>query len=477
MASVFRAYDRQLGRFVAVKLFPPGTAADDARRRGEAQALARLTHPHLVALYDAHLSGDGEETPSFLVMELVDGEDLRSRLDAGPLPAVEAAAVATDVAEALVVVHGAGMIHRDLKPANILLADPRIPGRPPIVKLADFGIAHLLGAERLTTAGTVIGTAGYLSPEQLHGGDAGPASDIYALGLVVLEALTGRAQYPGTALEAVAGRADHDPRVPADLPDGWRGLLLAMTAREPELRPSAAEVATMAAEMAPELAGWRPYTDGGAAVAGISAGEAVDSPAGAAAEIAETGAEGAPTVALAAVGAGAGAAAAGAAAAGLTAPGTTAAGSTAAGSTAAGSAAAGSTATGSTAPTVRLRPRERRRRPWLTAGIGVASAAAVTVALSLGAILSTSAGEADTGQTNRPTPSVTAPPATVEPAVVPEPAPSDDGWAPATDDTTVDTGNSGKGNGNEKGNGPGKNSGDGKGDKGPGNGKGKSGKG
>lgn len=459
MASVFRAYDRQLGRFVAVKLFPPGTAADDARRRGEAQALARLTHPHLVALYDAHLSGDGEETPSFLVMELVDGEDLRTRLDAGPLPAVEAAAVATDVAEALVVVHGAGMIHRDLKPANILLADPRIPGRPPIVKLADFGIAHLLGAERLTTAGTVIGTAGYLSPEQLHGGDAGPASDIYALGLVVLEALTGRAQYPGTALEAVAGRADHDPRVPADLPDGWRGLLLAMTAREPELRPSAAEVATMAAEMAPELAGWRPYTDGGAAVAGISAGEAVDSPAGAAAEIAETGAEGAPTVALAAVGVGAGAAAA------------------SAGVASAAAAPSMPAPAGSTAPTVRLRPRERRRRPWLTAGIGVASAAAVTVALSLGAILSTSAGEADTGPTNRPTPSVTAPPATVEPAVVPEPAPSDDGGAPATDDTTVDTGDSGKGNGNEKGNGPGKNSGNGKGDKGPGNGKRKSGKG
>lgn len=258
MATVHRAYDRQLGRFVAIKLFPPGTAADDARRRGEATALARLSHPHLVALFDAHLAGDGDETPSFLVMELVDGDDLRSRLDDGPLPAELAAAVATDIAEALAVVHSAGMVHRDLKPANILLASSSIPGRAPIAKLADFGIAHLLGSERLTTAGTVIGTAGYLSPEQLQGADPGPAADVYALGLVVLESLTGVRQYPGTAVEAVAARAAHDPRVPSDLPDGWRGLLLAMTSTDPAVRPTAAEVATMAAVMAPELDGWVP---------------------------------------------------------------------------------------------------------------------------------------------------------------------------------------------------------------------------
>ncbi|MFK3669255.1 serine/threonine-protein kinase [Leifsonia aquatica] len=261
MATVYRAYDRQLGRFVAIKLFPAGTAADDTRRRGEATALARLSHPHLVTLFDAHLAGDGETTPSFLVMELVDGQDLRSRLDEGPLPPEQVATLTADAAEALAVVHGAGMVHRDLKPANILLATSSVPGRAPIVKLADFGIAHLLGADRVTTAGTVIGTAGYLSPEQLRGADPGPAADVYAFGLVVLEALTGVRQYPGTPVEAVAARAAHDPSVPADLPDGWRGMLLAMTSADPSLRPTAAEVATMAAVMGPELAAWVPVAE------------------------------------------------------------------------------------------------------------------------------------------------------------------------------------------------------------------------
>ncbi|MFJ3395071.1 serine/threonine-protein kinase [Leifsonia aquatica] len=261
MATVYRAYDRQLGRFVAIKIFPAGTAADDTRRRGEATALARLSHPHLVTLFDAHLAGDGETTPSFLVMELVDGQDLRSRLDEGPLPPEQVATLTADVAEALAVVHGAGMVHRDLKPVNILLATSSVPGRAPIVKLADFGIAHLLGADRVTTAGTVIGTAGYLSPEQLRGADPGPAADVYAFGLVVLEALTGARQYPGTPVEAVAARAAHDPSVPADLPDGWRGMLLAMTSADPDLRPTAAEVATMAAVMGPELAAWVPVAE------------------------------------------------------------------------------------------------------------------------------------------------------------------------------------------------------------------------
>src|SRR3954447_18414975 len=104
MATVFRAFDRQLGRPVAVKLFAPDTATDDARRRAEATLLARLNHPNLVALHDAHLAAEGETTPSFLVMELGDGPDLRTRLEEGPLPAGDVAALATDIAEALVAV-------------------------------------------------------------------------------------------------------------------------------------------------------------------------------------------------------------------------------------------------------------------------------------------------------------------------------------------------------------------------------------
>jgi hypothetical protein len=272
MASVYRATDLLLDREVAVKLFDRGTAVEDARRRGEATALARLSHPHLVALHDAHLAADGDETPSFLVMELVDGEDLRTRLERGPLPADEAVEVAVGIAEALVVVHSTGMVHRDLKPGNILLADPSVPGGRPVVKLADFGIAHLLGSDRITTIGTVIGTAGYLSPEQFLGGEPGPSVDIYALGLVVLEALTGVREYPGTPLEAVAARADHDPRIPASLPEDWRGLLGAMTARDPARRPTAMEVAVMARELASQLDGWMPDPGAGEVLPAGAAG-------------------------------------------------------------------------------------------------------------------------------------------------------------------------------------------------------------
>ncbi len=256
MATVYRGYDRQLGRDVAIKLFNPGTAVDDLRRRSEASSLARLSHPHLVALYDAHLAEPGDETPSFLVMELVDGEDLRTRLDRGRLPTAEAVAVLAGIAEALVVVHDHGMVHRDLKPANILIGEPGIPGAAPPVKLADFGIAHLVGAERVTGTGLVMGTAAYLSPEQATGKDPGPSADVYALGLVTLETLTGVTEYPGTPVEAVTARAAREPRIPAGLPEDWRGLLASMTARDPDLRPTALEVAVAARELGPQLEGW-----------------------------------------------------------------------------------------------------------------------------------------------------------------------------------------------------------------------------
>ncbi|WP_348789068.1 serine/threonine-protein kinase [Leifsonia sp. NPDC080035] len=374
MATVYRAYDRNLERTVALKLFAPGTATDDARRRAEATLLGRLSHPNLVTLHDAHLAAEGDTTPSLLVMELVAGEDLRTRLERGPLPAEDAAVVAESIAEALAVVHGAGMVHRDLKPANILLADSGIPGGRPIVKLADFGIAHLLGTERLTTAGTVIGTAGYLSPEQGLGGEPGPSADIYALGLVVLESLTGVREYPGSPVEAVSARAARDPRIPASLPEDWRGLLGAMTTREPGIRPTAVEVAIMARELAPQLAGWEPEP-------------ATTVPAGTV-----------PTVAMTAIGGAAAGAAVGRAAA--------------------------ADAAGATGPTAAVRDRgvtrSRRRRHTLDAVLVTSAAAAVVgLAFSLGSILSPGPIPASGDTTPRPTPSVVAPPATVAPADTP----------------------------------------------------------
>ncbi len=371
MATVFRALDRRLDREVAVKVFASGTAVDDARRRTEATMLARLSHPHLVSLHDAHLASDGDTTPTFLVMELVDGEDLRTRLERGPLPAEEAVEVAVGIAEALVVVHDAGMVHRDLKPGNILLADASVPGGRQVVKLADFGIAHLVGSERITTIGTVIGTAGYLSPEQIFGGEPGPAADIYSLGLVVLEALTGAREYPGSPVEAVAARAARDPHIPSSLPEDWRGLLGAMTTRDAALRPTALEVAVMARELAPQLAGWVPE---------------------AAADV-ETVAMTAPAVAAGALGAPLGAQAAEA------------------------------------APTRVLpvaRDTRRRRRGLLVTGVVGGAVVAVVSALTLGSLLAPAEETPGTGPTTpRPTPTVVAPASTVAPAenTVQTPAP------------------------------------------------------
>src|SRR5690606_7600137 len=188
MSRVYRAEDLTLQRRVAVKVMrgPAEGAAALRRVRSETSLLASLTHPSLVTLYDAHIS---THAPSFLVMEYVEGATLRERLDAGPLPADVVAAVAMDLAEALHAVNDYGVVHRDVKPSNILLARSPLPDRPFRAKLTDFGIACLVDATRITTPGTVIGTAAYLAPEQVRGEPPTGAADIYSLGLVLLEAL------------------------------------------------------------------------------------------------------------------------------------------------------------------------------------------------------------------------------------------------------------------------------------------------
>ncbi|WP_431278005.1 serine/threonine-protein kinase [Leifsonia poae] len=258
MAAVYRARDTQLDRIVAVKAFSAGEASDDARRRAEAQTLARLNHPNLVTLFDAHLAAPGSVEPSYIVMELVDGPSLRDELDRGPLPPGEVGILAAELAEALVAVHAAGIVHRDLKPANILLALTGLPAQPYRGKLADFGIAHLIGSERITTDGVVIGTAAYLSPEQAQGAEPGPPSDIYALGLILIEALTGVRAFAGTPAEGIGARLVQDARIPPGLPAAWDELLTRMTARDPEARPDAVEVSMVAREHAADLAEWAP---------------------------------------------------------------------------------------------------------------------------------------------------------------------------------------------------------------------------
>ena len=255
-ARVHEAVDTALQRSVALKIFDGDGAdpSDVARVRSEIRLLASVSHPSLVTLYDARLSG----SPAYLVMELISGPTLSDRIARGPLPAREVALIGCEIAEAFAVIHARGIVHRDVKPSNILIRPAAHVGQTPRATLADFGIAALVGATRVTRADTVIGTAAYLSPEQARGLPAAPTSDVYALGLVLLEALTGSRPFGSrTPHEALAARLVSTPGIPAHVPPAWREVLQRMTALEPAERPDAAGVIralrTVAGTSAPSL--------------------------------------------------------------------------------------------------------------------------------------------------------------------------------------------------------------------------------
>lgn len=303
MATVYRAEDSHLGRVVAIKMIHPseGPVESIERAHTEKALLASLSHPSLVTLYDAQLTPN---RPQYLVMEFVDGPTLAARMAAGPLPTRDVARIVRDLAEGLTAVHAAGIVHRDIKPSNVLLAQSRTD-RPLTAKLADFGIACSIDDHRLTTPGIVLGTLTYMAPEQLRDADPGTPVDIFALGLVALEALSGELGYPslvGGRAAAVA-RLLHPPTIPDSVPEEWRDLLTRMTSLEPGERPAAADVARIARRLL------RDYAANGATVAApsASASAAVDDDRDA------QRAPGAAGVAAAAVGPGAVGAVAGAA--------------------------------------------------------------------------------------------------------------------------------------------------------------------
>ena len=248
MAEVWSAHDEDLDRRVVVKLL--ASDADRLRFEREARDAAALAHPNIVQLFDF---GEEDGRP-YMVFEYLPGGSLEARLSAGggPLPDEETARVVRDIAAGLAHAHERGVVHRDLKPANVLF-DPEDRA-----KIADFGIARLFGEDTLTDAGTVVGTAAYISPEQTRAERATPATDVYAFGVVLYRLLTGRLPFEGDSAAALAAmHRDAEPPDPAsvrrDVPPELATLAEAALAKAPESRPPDG-AALLRALVAPDIA-------------------------------------------------------------------------------------------------------------------------------------------------------------------------------------------------------------------------------
>jgi serine/threonine protein kinase len=239
MGDVYRAVDRSLGRTVALKVLAERHALDAdvrARFRREGLAAARLsTHPHVVTVFDV---GEHEDRP-YIVMEYLTGGSVHDRIRSSRIPVATAVAWLRQTASALDAAHATGVVHRDVKPANLLLDERER------VQVTDFGIAFAAGLDTLTLPGTIMGTAGYLAPEQARGEPATAASDRYALGVVAYELLTGRRPFEGETPVTVA-LAHVNAEVPSaqlaepSLPEGVDGVLRRALAKDPDERPASA---------------------------------------------------------------------------------------------------------------------------------------------------------------------------------------------------------------------------------------------
>jgi serine/threonine protein kinase len=243
MGEVWRGEDLLLRRQVAVKLMRAACAHDEeaaARFGAEARCAARLCHPGIAKVYDYC-----EDDQPFLVMELVRGHSLAVHLSAGPFGTWRTLDIVAQVALALQASHAAGVLHRDIKPANLLLDDDGA------VKVTDFGIAESPDTPALTSTGMVVGTPAYLAPERIAGRPASTASDLYSLGIVMYECLTGARPFTGTMLDiAMAHQVRDLPPLPASVDQAVVSLLTDLTAKDPCARPgSAAEVARRAAQL------------------------------------------------------------------------------------------------------------------------------------------------------------------------------------------------------------------------------------
>jgi serine/threonine-protein kinase len=245
MCVVWRGVDEALGRPVALKVLNDEQAADEdccEVMREEARAAASLSHPNLVRVYDygEHRDGDGCRTP-YVVMEFVPGPTLAERLEDGPLPWRDAVRVCADIADGLAAMHARGLVHRDVTPTNVILTDAG-------AKVVDFGIAATIGKDAdASPNGAVTGTPAYLAPERIVGDAVTPASDIYAVGLVLYRAIAGTMPWPATTVLGMiqAHRAVEPAPLPSvdDLPAMMHRLCMRCLSKRPAQRPSSRKLA------------------------------------------------------------------------------------------------------------------------------------------------------------------------------------------------------------------------------------------
>src|SRR5262245_29983336 len=233
MGVVYKARDLRLDGLVALKFLAAQRGAPEEQKRRfirEAKAASSLDHPNICTIYEI---GETEDGALFIAMAFYQGETLRERLGRGSLPLAEAADVATQIATGLARAHERGIVHRDVKPANVMLtADGQ-------VKLLDFGVAKLADQSRLTRAGSAMGTTAYMSPEQFFGEPAGPAADVWSLGVVLYEMAAGRLPFEGPSeKEMVQAILEHAPRPPSALRTGAPPALDRIVARALAKRPA-----------------------------------------------------------------------------------------------------------------------------------------------------------------------------------------------------------------------------------------------
>jgi hypothetical protein len=247
MATVFRARDRQLKRTVAIKVMTLAVAArgDAAERfRREAQAVAALRHPGIVEIHDFVAAADGE--PAYIVAELIDGPTLTTLLESrrGRLLPEVAALIGWQVAEALAAAHERGVVHRDVKPDNVMVEKT---GEGSRVVITDFGVAHVTGMESMTATGALVGSPAYMSPEQARGAETGPAADVWAVGVLLYQMMTGILPFPGREPFAVIaaicrGEFRKPSQVQATVSPEMNDIVIRCMSPDPQRRTPSARV-------------------------------------------------------------------------------------------------------------------------------------------------------------------------------------------------------------------------------------------